>query len=752
MKSLLKSISDRIANEIGNRDKIAFLKNLDIEVCLEILVSTVYLYSRPRKSEENRIVFSVIASAVGHNLRGEYKLKKDSSMAVKAGAFLLYSLEELGITYLEKKRGANNHANYFLTVLDEDAIKNLWASLPRHTVSKMPSETPHAEWKGPIHESGAHLIKTGNKEILAGVSVEKTPMVFECVNRMQRTAWRIVEEIYLIQKWALKIKAPVFDSIWKISNAESKASKLREVKTVFQIASKFINKEFYHMYYMDFRSRIYPSTAYLHEQGTDVSKGLLRRVVKKPMTRAGFYWLMIHLANCWAGVVEGQPVKTDKLSLDDRYRWALGNENAFIDFAERPKENKIWMGADAPWQFLSACFELMTLRKWQYDEWLSAGQPGSLDVCFNNFDFPSDLVVYIDGTTNGLQHLTALTRDDATAGFVNLLPQATPGDLYNYIGAQIWTSLEKETAHLSEEFRNKCNEFIVNLTELKKSVQTTAPKSSEREVVLKSLSTFKLANSDIMNFSAPLFWLKITKPSDRRKIVKRNVMTIPYGGSAYGLGQQVIDDARKHGIDLLFYLEHRWGAYLGRYVFEGCKLHLKRPMQLLSIFESAGAAAEKRGEFLKWTTPFVNFPVVQYYVEGLPKKVWVQYGPKIGEILNTDHYENTLQLEVCFIENTVMSKGKQSQGAAPNIIHSLDATHLIMTVNSVNFDVTTVHDSYGALLSDMPELYVAVRAAFYELYKTNPLPKILEDIQCETEVEMGGLDISLVLDSEFCFC
>lgn len=224
------------------------------------------------------------------------------------------------------------------------------------------------------------------------------------------------------------------------------------------------------------------------------------------------------------------------------------------------------------------------------------------------------------------------------------------------------------------------------------------------------------------------------------------------GGSAYGLGQQIIDDARKHGIDLLFNLEHKWGAFLGRYIFEGCKKSLKRPMQLLGLFEAAGKKAEEEGRFLTWNTPFVNFPVTQYYVEGQAKKVYVQYGPKIGERLSTAHYENTLQLEVCFLEDTKFSKGKQSQGAAPNIIHSLDATHLIMTVNSVDFAVTTVHDSYGCLACDMPELYTVVRKTFYELYKVNPIHQILNDIQYPAAVDIGSLDIELVLDSPFCFC
>ena len=70
-------------------------------------------------------------------------------------------------------------------------------------------------------------------------------------------------------------------------------------------------------------------------------------------------------------------------------------------------------------------------------------------------------------------------------------------------------------------------------------------------------------------------------------------------------------------------MEHRWGAAMGREVFEDCKTSLERPMRLLSVFEAAGKAAEARGEYLSWTVPITNFPVVQTYTEGVVKKTWV---------------------------------------------------------------------------------------------------------------------------------
>jgi DNA-directed RNA polymerase len=218
------------------------------------------------------------------------------------------------------------------------------------------------------------------------------------------------------------------------------------------------------------------------------------------------------------------------------------------------------------------------------------------------------------------------------------------------------------------------------------------------------------------------------------------------------LGQQVIDDSKKHGIDLLLFMEHKWGSYMGRMILEVCKSALERPMRLLTVFEAAGKKAEEEGRFLSWTAPVTNFPVVQNYTEGKVKKIWVQYGPPKGPRLSTGYYKNTLQLHTCFIEDKVPSKGKQAQGASPNCIHSLDAAHLALTVYRADFPMTTIHDSFGCLLADMPKLFKLVRETFVELYANDPLNSLMNDMQGDvSDVEIGTLDLNLILDSEYCF-
>ena len=216
--------------------------------------------------------------------------------------------------------------------------------------------------------------------------------------------------------------------------------------------------------------------------------------------------------------------------------------------------------------------------------------------------------------------------------------------------------------------------------------------------------------------------------------------------------QQQIDDSTKHGIDALMSMEHVWGSLLGRMVFEDCKLSLKRPMRLLALFEAAGKAAEERDEFLSWNVPITHFPVKQMYTEGKVKKTWVQYGPPKGEKKATGYYENSYQLMICYLEDLQMMRGKQAQGASPNAIHSLDAAHLMITVSRADFSITTIHDSFGALLCDMPKLYTLIRQTFVELYEADPLGIILTQIGADvSSVEVGTLDIRDVLESEYCF-
>ena len=489
--------------------------------------------------------------------------------------------------------------------------------------------------------------------------------------------------------------------------------------------------------------RYYVSTAYLHEQGNDIAKGLLLRAEGKPIGKKGFYWLMVNLATNYGGDAGREDgLKTDKISLQDRYNWAKNNSSLLISFAENPFVNTGWMYTDKCWQFLASCFELKNLRDYQKN----------ITEFQDPYGYISNFVCFVDGSTNGSQHLVALTKDDSCAHLVNLVPLEVPGDLYSYVAVHVWNKLSAIISGMLIEDLLACEEYIDKLIDIKQRLILEERGSPNRKIIIEEIQTFKLDNQALVEMTSPVFWSRITDLKERRKVIKRGVMTLVYGSTRYGMSQQVIDDADKHNIDLLLFLEHKWGSYLGGEIFCNCRDYLKKPMQLLAIFEKAGEKAERRGEFLSWTVPITLFPVVQNYTKGKVKKIYVQYWPPGGEKSTTGYWDNTLQLNIAFIEDTVPAKGKQSQGVSPNVIHSLDAAHLMITVNKANFPVTTVHDSFGCLFADMPELFNIVRESFLELYMSNPLESIIQQIGGDlSDIEIGTLDLELILRSDYCF-
>jgi len=751
-QNLIDSLTRRYVRELVVQNPVSFIKEYKPEDYIDAVTSIVYLYTRAGKGRDKKLIqFSEVISAIGHAIRTKYKLKRDSALSAKLGAFLLYSFQELGMIQVSLEKAPNGHNVYGITVTNEDALGKLWNVIDESVTEKLPSLTPYPDWLSGKQPNGTSLVKTNSKDVISSLSPETHPIVFNCVNRAQKVGWMVNAAVYEIYTWALRNKADAFHEIWEMQSQEAKTSKLREAKAIGTIAKRFMGKIFYHLYYLDFRGRKYPATAYFHEQGTDLAKGLLLRADSKPITEQGYYWLLISIASNWAGDAGREDqAKTDKIPLNDRVYWAEDNEEILMSYAVNPKVNQGWMRADKPWQFLAACMEWHKAKSWVITANFGRVLQGLPPLTI--YDYVSHLECYIDGSTNGSQHLAALMRDEVTAPYVNLIPQELPGDLYRYVAEHVWHKLDKITSKLSSEQSKACNEIIDNLKDIKKQISDTPERSDRRKEAYAEMILYKEDHKDSFELAAPVFWNRIKDAKERRKIVKRGVMTLPYGGTAYGLGQQVIDDSRKHGIDLLLYGEHKWSSYMGKLIFDDCRESLKRPMRLLSIFESVGKKAEADGKFLKWSLPLTNFPVVQHYVEGKVRKIYVQYGPQDGYRDSSGYYENTFQVNICFIEDTKPSKKKQSQAAAPNAIHSLDAAHLMLACSRTEFPVTTIHDSFGCLLSEMPELFVVIRETFVELYNQNPLKVLLEDMGGSLDgIEMGNLDISLILDSEYAF-
>jgi hypothetical protein len=214
---------------------------------LDIVISTTYLYTRPKKGlKKQAILLTEVICAIGHSVRGSYKLKKDSALAAKTGAFFLYSFEQLGMIQVALGSGGNGHGQYVIQVIDDEAIAKLWEPVTTNKLQKLPSETPYAPWVSTRHETGAMLVKTNDKGVLFTLRPETHPIVFTCINTAQEVGWTINKKIFDLHSWALRNKTAAFAEIWELANPEAKTTKLREVKAIGDIAKRFLTKTFYH--------------------------------------------------------------------------------------------------------------------------------------------------------------------------------------------------------------------------------------------------------------------------------------------------------------------------------------------------------------------------------------------------------------------------------------------------------------------------------------------------------------------------
>lgn len=106
-------------------------------------------------------------------------------------------------------------------------------------------------------------------------------------------------------------------------------------------------------------------------------------------------------------------------------------------------------------------------------------------------------------------------------------------------------------------------------------------------------------------------------------------------------------------------------------------------------------------------------------------------------------------------------KQKQKTALPPNYVHSLDATHMLMTSKKMmekKLVFAAVHDSYWTHPCDIDEMNILLRDAFVELYQ-QPLLENFRDslVRRYPHVEFpevpvrGNLDLQKVKESTYFF-
>jgi DNA-directed RNA polymerase len=305
--------------------------------------------------------------------------------------------------------------------------------------------------------------------------------------------------------------------------------------------------------------------------------------------------------------------------------------------------------------------------------------------------FLSRVAVGMDGSCNGLQNFSAMLRDSHGGRATNLVPAELPNDIYQMVADLTTRILEGE-------------------------------------------------EDDPTGFRK--LWLD---HGLTRNLVKRSVMTLPYGSRRMSCRDFIIKDylieGKFPGLDKKKY--RAAAEYLSYRVWAAIAQVVVKAREAMDWLQKGSAVIMREGhETIRWVTP-TGFPVTQVYWEQTIHRINSKLCGNAKFRLHKD--------------GETPDRNKHRNGIAPNLIHSLDAAHLTLVVNAAKargiHSLAMIHDDYGTHAADAQALYAIIREEFVGMYERHD---VLDEWHTAypglpPPPAMGDLDLRAVLDSPFFF-
>ena len=546
------------------------------------------------------------------------------------------------------------------------------------------------------------------KDYIAALKDKDLSLEYTCVNALQRTPWRVnmfvVETLracwdsgyeweglpprdnvplpkypfskepkYLNEEEKLQFK--LFKSQRnKIHTFNNKSMSRRiQVERTIQLAEEYSEMEkMWYVWQLDFRGRKYPVESFLSPQNADYSKALLEFANSATITNDDeARWLAIHGANVFG---------VDKVSLEDREIWAYMNVQNAVDVYNDPISNKWWQEADKPWQALAWCYEWAL-----YSNARQLGEP-----------FETRLPCASDGSCNGLQHLSAMLRDEAGGKAVNLLPSPFPQDIY-------------------KDVANRATMLLME------------------------------ANTDLGN--------QLLEVGVCRKICKRPVMIVPYSGTRHSCRDYILEaladkcKGKNPWNDDFF----EPANYLAGFVWQAINEVIVSAHTVMDYIKSIAKLYCNVDKPFEWVTP-TGLLVRQSYSNTNKKRIATHLSGSIVKLNYSQPIENSIDKR--------KSVSGSSPNLTHSLDAAALTFTVDKCLKEGVTDFAMVHDSYGTHSPNMPLLNDKLREAFVEMYEANDVLLNLYDYAVTslpegTEVPLppskGTLDIRKVLESDYFF-
>ena len=314
------------------------------------------------------------------------------------------------------------------------------------------------------------------------------------------------------------------------------------------------------------------------------------------------------------------------------------------------------------------------------------------DYLNNPKEFKSSLPIAIDGSNNGFQHIATLLRDTNGAKKVNVLPsdENKPADIYNDVALELKKIIRTHYDKLDKDF----------------------------------IEDFELIETKI-----------------NRSFVKKGVMTDSYGAGVATKAQQIKEYLKKEELDKKLKTPlDTFSKLTAKYLDKAIDTVAPSSAKYKKWINHLGKIISSQGEPIIWHTPFINFKVIQQEYESKKDRIVTTIKDTHGK-----KKQNSVQIEI-FTDK--IDKKAQAQGIAPNFIHSLDATHLYLTILSSyekNIDsFATVHDSFATHACHVETLSITLKEEFIKLAKYD----VLQNLQDAVSQNYGLIVVDKVKDKK----
>ena len=576
-----------------------------------------------------------------------------------------------------------------------------------------PCVIPPKDWSNP-YNGGYHsdklnpfpMIKTRNREYLEEMMNHSMPLEYGAINALQRTQWKVNEKILKTirecwdtgESWAnlppredyKVLPSPVKGT--KATMTEEELDKFikwkKKATVVYDLNAKMTSKRIQLARTLQMAERFAKYPALYFVYQCDF-RGR-KYTVNSFLTPQGpdYAKSLLYFA-------KKLPIKTDEQEM----YFAVHGANCFgydkVSYNERVE----WVHAHTKEICESAKSPL------DYRWWTKADEPWSFLAWCNEWaefvveglGYMSQIPVCLDGSNNGLQHFSAMLRDPVGGKATNLTPEDVPQDIYQMVADVVLTKVN-EDAIIGVPYAQAWLDFGID-----------------------------------------------------RKITKRPVMVVPYGGTRYSCREYVeeaMHDRILAGAHNPFNEQiYEASLYLSQHVWDAIGEVVVAARDAMAWLRDIGREMSTRNLPITWETP-TNFVVNQVYKSMKGRRV-------------TTHIDNVLIKPSVLEETDRIDKRRATNGLSPNFVHSMDASALTLTINQCILegisDFAVVHDSYGVHANHTPRMAEAIRESFHKMYSSESVLDILHDNVYNVIPNIGdppaqgSLDINGVLQSKYFF-